>query len=322
MNRRSFLKWTLAAAGAVGLGAVIGRYWHRRCRVWVLSAPDYRKEYAKDIGSIMLREELALKGKNVLIKPNFVECHPGRPINTEPSLIAQVADACFRLGAASVTVGEAPGHRRDPWFSIYNRTLREALPTQVRCIDLNHGELVRIPNKGWYTGLDAFYVAAPLARADVVISMPKMKTHHWMGVTLSMKNLFGNLPGIVYGWPKNVLHFRGIPHSIVDLALTMPPHFIVVDGIVGMEGDGPILGTPKQMGVLVLGTDPLAVDATAARMMGFDPALIPYMSLALPHLPGMLDDMNDYPAEHPRRFASTFSCIDSFKPWQCGNYWK
>lgn len=321
MNRRQFIKWTLAAAGAAGLGALVGRYWHRRCRVWILPMSDYQRDLSRDVAQTMLQEGLFLKGKKVLIKPNFVECHPGRPINTEPKLITQVADACFRLGAASVVVGEAPGHRRDPWYSVYNSSLREALPTQVRCIDLNHGDLVKIPNKGWYTKLKSFYITTPLAEADVVISMPKMKTHHWMGVTLSMKNLFGNLPGMVYGWPKNVLHIQGIPHSIVDLVLSMPPHFVVVDGIVGMEGDGPIMGSPKNMGVLVLGKDPLAVDATCARMMGFEPGNIPYMTLAMPHIPGMLDEMNDYPGEHPARFASKFECLEKFRAWQAGPFW-
>ncbi len=322
MNRRQFFKWSLAFAGAAGFGALIGRFWHRRCRVWIHPMDEYRRDVSRDIAQVMSLEGLFMRGKKVLIKPNFVECHPGRPINTDPSLIAQVADACFRLGAASVAVGEAPGHRRDPWYSTYNSSLRAVLPTQVRCIDLNHGDIVKIPNRGWYTNLKDFYVAAPLAEADLVISMPKMKTHHWMGVTLSLKNLFGNLPGIVYGWPKNVLHVQGIARSIVDLALTMPPNFVVVDGIIGMEGDGPIMGTSKKMGVLVMGKDPLAVDSTTARMMGFDPRCIPYMSLAVMHLPGMLDEMNDYPAEHPRKFASKFECLETFRPWQRENFWK
>ncbi|MBP7634849.1 DUF362 domain-containing protein [Candidatus Ozemobacteraceae bacterium] len=321
MNRRQFMKWGLAAVGAAGLGAVVGRYWHRRCRVWILSMKDYQRDISRDVAGVLLQEEIFLKGKHVLLKPNFVECHPGRPINTDVRLITQVVDACMRLGAASVVVGEAPGHRRDPWYSIYHSTLREALPSQVRCIDLNHGDLVKVPNKGWYTNLKHFYITTPLAEADVVISIPKMKTHHWMGVTLSMKNLFGNLPGIVYGWPKNLLHVQGIARSIVDLTLTMPPNFVVVDGITGMEGDGPIMGTPKSMGVVVMGKDPLAVDATCARMMGFEPGNIPYMALAMPHIPGMLDERNDYPAEHPRTFASKFACVDAFRPWQTGPFW-
>jgi uncharacterized protein (DUF362 family) len=107
-----------------------------------------------------------------------------------------------------------------------------------------------------------------------------MKTHHWAGATLAMKNLFGLVPGGVYGWPKNVLHWAGIPQSIVDLHSLFPRQFAIVDGIVGMEGNGPIQGAPKSAGVLVAGSDVVAVDATCCRIMGIDPTKIEYLTLA------------------------------------------
>jgi len=104
-----------------------------------------------------------------------------------------------------------------------------------------------------------------------------MKTHHWAGVTLSMKNLFGVMPGIVYGWPKNVLHWAGLQECIFDITATLKPHLAIVDGIVGMEGDGPIMGTPIQSNVIVIGKNLPAVDATCARIMGIDPKKISYL---------------------------------------------
>jgi uncharacterized protein (DUF362 family) len=106
-----------------------------------------------------------------------------------------------------------------------------------------------------------------------------MKTHHWVGATLSMKNLFGVVPGGVYGWPKNVLHWAGIEESIADLHRAFPRQLAIVDGIVGMEGNGPIQGTPKQMGIIVAGNDPVAVDATCCRIMKIDPERIGYLRL-------------------------------------------
>jgi uncharacterized protein (DUF362 family) len=94
---------------------------------------------------------------------------------------------------------------------------------------------------------------------------------------LSMKNLFGVMPGIVYGWPKNVLHYEGIPASILDITAAVAPQLAIVDGIVGMEGDGPIMGTPVKSNVIVMGTNLPAVDATAARLMGFDPLRIEFL---------------------------------------------
>ena len=75
-----------------------------------------------------------------------------------------------------------------------------------------------------------------------------MKTHHWAGVTLSLKNLFGTLPGLVYGWPKNDLHWAGIEQSILDIAGAVRPAYSIIDGIVGMEGNGPISGEPVASG--------------------------------------------------------------------------
>jgi uncharacterized protein (DUF362 family) len=95
-----------------------------------------------------------------------------------------------------------------------------------------------------------------------------------------MKNLFGVVPGGVYGWPKNVLHWAGIAESIVDLHHLFPRQFAIVDGIMGMEGNGPIQGTPKHAGVLIAGRDVAGVDATCCRIMGIDPKKIDYLTLA------------------------------------------
>src|SRR5262249_14621541 len=90
----------------------------------------------------------------------------------------------------------------------------------------------------------------------------------------SIKNLFGIVPGIKYGFPKNTLHIQGINQFLAELldSLPTPKRFAVVDGIVGLQGDGPLFGTPVNSGALIAGTDFLAVDATAARLMGFEPA--------------------------------------------------
>jgi uncharacterized protein (DUF362 family) len=119
-----------------------------------------------------------------------------------------------------------------------------------------------------------------VVEADVVISMPKMKTHHWAGATLSLKNCFGCVPGRVYGWPKNVLHFAGLEQAIVDVAAAVRPDLAIVDGIVGMQGNGPITGTGVDAGVLVFGDDPVATDTIAATIMGIDPQRIGYLDMA------------------------------------------
>jgi uncharacterized protein (DUF362 family) len=90
--------------------------------------------------------------------------------------------------------------------------------------------------------------------------------------------MFGIVPGSCYGWPKNVLHWAGIDNSILDLNAVARPDFAIIDGIVGMEGNGPIQGTPKPAGVLIFGDDPVAVDATACRVMGLTPEKVTYLA--------------------------------------------
>jgi uncharacterized protein (DUF362 family) len=134
--------------------------------------------------------------------------------------------------------------------------------------------------KEGFSGLKQMFLPRTLMNADVVVSVPKMKTHHWVGMTASMKNFFGAVPGRKYGWPKNLLHMRGIPQCILDLQDLIKPRFALVDAVVAMEGDGPINGKAKEMGFFVLGDDLAAIDATCARTIGFDPYELDYIKIA------------------------------------------
>jgi uncharacterized protein (DUF362 family) len=151
-----------------------------------------------------------------------------------------------------------------------------------------------------------------VATADVLISLPKLKTHHWAGATLSLKNLFGTLPGICYGWPKNELHYIGIPKSIVELSRVFHRSFAIVDGIIGMEGNGPIQGTPKPVGVLVMGSDLPAVDATCCRIMGIDPARVEYLQMAADRLGVTEEARIEQRGEAIRRVRTNFQLIKEY----------
>ena len=141
--------------------------------------------------------------------------------------------------------------------------------------------------------------------------MPKMKTHHWAGITASMKNLYGLLPGVVYGWPKNVLHHAGIPQTAVDINATLPAKKVaIVDAIDCMEGDGPIMGTLKHMGLVIMGTNLPAVDATAARIMGVDPYKIAYLSMSCDRLGPLADSRIEQRGEPWRPLVDPFEILD------------
>lgn len=212
----------------------------------------------------------AVRGKTVLLKPNLVEYSSTAPINTHPTVIAATVDGLYRLGAAQVTVGEGPGHVRDTELLLEECGLGAALRDvgKATFVDLNNDEVHRVPTTTSLTALSELWLPKSLLTADVVISMPKIKTHHWAGVTLSLKNLFGVVPGSVYGWPKNVLHWQGIDNSIVELAATAPIHYVIADGVVAMEGNGPLHGPARDLGCLVFADDPVAADALCCELMG------------------------------------------------------
>jgi uncharacterized protein (DUF362 family) len=162
--------------------------------------------------------------------------------------------------------------------------LDEVLSGQrVPFVDLNLDSIHSVPLSSNYTGLDRLFFPETILGADLMVSLPKLKTHHWTGVTLSLKNMFGVVPGVKYGWPKNVLHWRGIHRSIVDINLALRPGFAIIDGIEGMEGDGPLRGETVHSGVLILGDNLTAVDATGARVMGLYPERIGYLQLMARH---------------------------------------
>jgi uncharacterized protein (DUF362 family) len=151
---------------------------------------------------------------------------------------------------------------------------------KLKFVDLNHADFRPMPNRGNWTKLRELHIPETVLGVDWVVSMPKLKTHHWAGVTAAMKNLFGIMPGLVYGWPKNVLHHEGIERSIMDINTTVRSRLSIVDGIIGMEGDGPIMGVPKRARCLIMGTNPVAVDATCVRVMGLNPFGVRYLRLA------------------------------------------
>jgi uncharacterized protein (DUF362 family) len=225
-----------------------------------------------------------VRSKHVLLKPNLVEFSPTAPINTHPALIAATIEALYRMGAASVTVAEGPGHVRDTDLLLFESGLQAQLESVGRAtfVDLNFDSVARVPLRTGLAGLVELWLPQSVLAADVLISMPKIKTHHWAGVTLSLKNFFGIVPGSIYGWPKNVLHWEGIDNSIVELAAAVPIHFVIADGIEAMEGNGPLHGPMKHLGCLVFADDPVAADATCCHLMGIDPNRVRHLRMASP----------------------------------------
>lgn len=222
-----------------------------------------------------------VRGRRVVLKPNLVAIDARGPATTDVLFISAAIAHFKDLGAREVVVAEGAAFETDSQ-TILNRTgLAPVLAAHgTRFIDLNHDDLIETPLKGGYSAISTLFAPRTIVEAEFFVSLPKMKAHHWTGVSLSLKNLFGIVPGSRYGWPKNILHWHGLPLSVLALYATFPPDLALVDGVVGMEGDGPIFGEPRQSGVVIMGTDCAAVDATCCRVMGIDPSTPDHVRLA------------------------------------------
>ena len=250
-----------------------------RSRVAILNSDKYPESLSETLFEVLKLFNLDVLGKSVLLKPNLVDYIPGAHINTHPLLVAAAAECFKRLGARSVVVGEGPGHQRDTYLVLSESGLLERLSrVSIPFVDLNRDCVFKRKLRADYSGLHEIWLPRTILQSEFIVSMPKIKTHHWSGVTLSMKNMFGVIPGVKYGWPKNILHWKGIGQCIVDICATVPIHFVIADGIVAMEGNGPLAGPPRPLGKLVLADDPVAADATCTRLMGFVPERVPHIA--------------------------------------------
>lgn len=245
--------------------------------------PAYGGDELACLRSLWQQAEMPdVKGKRVLVKPNLVDFIDGRPVTTAAEVVGAVVDLLVELGAREIIVGDGPCFRREAWPVVEASRLAVVLgQRKVRFVDLNYDDPQPVPVKdGWLRRSPVFWLPRQVLEADMIVSVPKLKTHHWAGVSLSMKNLIGVVPGARYGWPKNIVHVNGITPSILGLYQILPPVVAVMDGIVGMEGDGPLFGTQVSHGLLAVGCDPVAVDVTCAQLMGFSVEAIQHLAVA------------------------------------------
>ena len=324
LTRRDFMKAAAVAASSVaGLSATACNRARRAARdlspfaehsrVTILHAASYEKNLSDLLRQGIKDYALDVRGKRVVLKPNLVEYHTARKINTNPLLVAAAIDAFRHLGAKEVIVADGPGHQRDTEMLIEASGLDAVLRQEkVRFVDLNTDDIHRVRTATRFTTLEELWLPETILNADLVVSMPKLKTHHWAGVTLSLKNLFGVIPSVRYGWPKNVLHWHGINESIVDIATTVRPGFTIIDGIEGMEGNGPLHGETVNSQVVVIGNNLAATDATAARLMGLSPERVVHLNylhnLGEPITEGRIRQVG----ERLQDYRQNFKVLDSF----------
>lgn len=212
-------------------------------------------------------ERFVRRGQKVHVKPNLLAAkEPARAITTHPAVVEAVVRLVQDLGA-KVTIGDSPGGAVTGLQRYWDNTgLAEvARRTGAPLVAFETGGVVERKVRGI-----SYYVSRYAVEADVLINLPKLKTHNLTLYTGAIKNLFGVIPGLRKSeYHKQAPHPEDFAEVLVDIYSAVRPYLHVADAVVGQEGNGPSSGKVRQMGVLLASADGVALDAVGAAMMGF-----------------------------------------------------
>lgn len=240
--------------------------------------------------------QYAAPGKRVVIKPNLVgKKRPEEAATTHPSLVWAVAKLCREAGA-EVVIAESPGGLYDRSFlkGIYRATgMEQAAEDSGAELNYDFSE-TRVENPGamYMKSLD---IITPVAQADTVISISKLKTHGMMVYTGAVKNMFGCIAGLKKAeYHMKMSDYDAFANSVIDIFLSTRVTLNIIDAVIGMERDGPTAGDPKEMGLLISGSDAFEADLTALDIIGVDPMRVPVLKNAIARglCPANTDAMN------------------------------
>ena len=221
-------------------------------------------------------------GMKIVIKANLVSGKPPEDaVTAHPALLCVLTEMLIAKGAASVVIGDSPGGVYNAAYlsRIYQKCGITAAEQYGAVLNQNFGITeVHFPEAAV---AHEFKYTAYLDDADAVINCCKLKTHGMMGMTCAVKNMYGMVPGSV----KSEYHYRysdpmDFARMIVDLNRAKPARLHIVDAVVGMEGNGPTAGTPREIGCLLAGYDPYRLDMICAGLIGLPPACIPTVAAA------------------------------------------
>ena len=225
----------------------------------------------------------ALGDKRVLLKPNLLAKHtPERAVTTHPAMVRAVIRAVRRRGAASITVADSPGGVYNPGIlrSIYKVSGLTDVCREEGAALYTDCKSREVPAKGQV--VKQFTLLEPVLDCDVIINLPKLKTHMMTGLSAATKNLFGCIPGLQKAeWHMRFPDKERFGGMLVDLLCTVKPGFAILDGILAQEGDGPAGGTPRMVGLVAAAEDHLQMDLALCRMLGIRPKDVPYLNAAI-----------------------------------------
>lgn len=220
-------------------------------------------------------ERFVRPGQRVFLKLNLLlKAEPGRAVTTQPELVRAVIRAVKAAGASDIAIGDSPGGRITPASAgaLFDESgMREVARSEDVRLVLLDDDVVRTPSPDGRL-YQSFDLGREAVEADVLIDLPRLKTHGFMMMTGAVKNLFGCIPGL----EKAQFHLKvpdrdDFADMLIDLMLACPPTLSIMDAVVAMEGDGPSGGTPKPVGALLASADAVALDVVASAIAGFEP---------------------------------------------------
>ena len=258
--------------------------------VSVRKSEDYEKSLPEAIGKILSDlggiERFVKRGDTVALKPNFiVYSSPSKGIVTHPLFTFEIFKRVIEVGGEPFVI-DSPGsgipfnkhslkhlYKSTGYWDIF-KDYREFLnfDTSTEIVEVKNGLLLK-----------KVRILKKLANSDVIINLPKMKTHSLTFITGAVKNMFGAIPGI----EKTLYHsrFRDIndfSKAIIDILNTTNPALSIMDGIISLEGDGPAMnGIPRNTGVIVGSKDPFSLDFVFSDIIGLSPNSVPYLKVGL-----------------------------------------
>jgi uncharacterized protein (DUF362 family)/Pyruvate/2-oxoacid:ferredoxin oxidoreductase delta subunit len=219
-------------------------------------------------------------GQTVFVKPNMLTAkEPHRAITTHPRVVEAVVREIQRVGA-KVLIGDSPAGVLSSIERYWTKTgfAGVARATGAELVKLEGAGVVRRRVKG-----RDYYIAAPVAEADVVINLAKLKTHGLTVLSGGLKNTFGVIPGFRKAeYHKQAPRPGPFSEIIVDIYEAVRPALTILDAVVALEGDGPSTnGAPRDVGLILASPDAVALDAVAGRIAGLEENQVPVTAAAL-----------------------------------------
>lgn len=271
-------------------------------RVQSYALPDLRHHLETVLEPLGGLGSLVKPGDRVLLKPNLLTgSRPTRECTTHPALVYAVTQLVQAAGGKPF-LGDSPAFGSARGVAKANGLLPLAAELGLPIIDFS-GDRYACDNPEF----DHLRLSKEAMDADVVINLPKVKSHSQLTVTLGVKNLFGCVPGKMKAWwhmeaGQDVQRFGTM---LVETARLINPDLTIIDGIVGHEGNGPSNGEPRQLGVLGAATNVFALDRAMVAILGVDPVTVPtvHQSIRLGVCPAWAELV--FPLDHPDQLRLT-----------------